>query len=310
MSQKEFLNKDFILNNTLKDSVFTDLFGDTKNILQLYKALHPDDDENITIDDLNNITLHNVVTNGIYNDLGFLVKDKLMILVEAQSTWTNNIIIRGLIYAIHTYYDYIITNDLDVYSSNQVELPKPELYMIYVGDRKDRPDKLNFKDKFFDNKDTDIDATIHVLYGKDDLDDYKDENIINQYIAFCKVYKQQYQKYECYKNPKNGRKAIEETLKTCRDKNVLKTYLKERESEVIDMMSILFDQATVTEIYGKSQLREGEKRGIEKGRAREIIDICSELKMTHEEIVQRLIKKLGIDERKATQYIEDYNTNI
>ncbi len=40
--------------------------------------------------------LENIFTDDIYNDLGFIKGDKLMVLVEAQSTWTANIIIRAV----------------------------------------------------------------------------------------------------------------------------------------------------------------------------------------------------------------------
>ena len=38
------------------------------------------------------ITIYNVLVDGLYNDLGFRVGDRQIILVEAQSTWSVNII--------------------------------------------------------------------------------------------------------------------------------------------------------------------------------------------------------------------------
>ena len=70
-----------VMKRTIKDSVFTNLFQDKKYLLQLYKALHPEDTD-VTEDDLNDITIKNVLTDNIYNDLGFTVGDKLMILVD------------------------------------------------------------------------------------------------------------------------------------------------------------------------------------------------------------------------------------
>lgn len=40
------------------------------------------------------------------NDLGFSVGNRLMVLVESQSTFTMNIIIRAVMYLIQTYHDY------------------------------------------------------------------------------------------------------------------------------------------------------------------------------------------------------------
>ena len=74
-----------VAKHTIKDSVFTNLFKEKKYLLQLYKSLHPEDAE-VTEDELSDITIHNIMTDGIYNDLGFRRGNRLLILVEAQAT--------------------------------------------------------------------------------------------------------------------------------------------------------------------------------------------------------------------------------
>lgn len=71
-----------VMKRTIKDSVFTNLFQDKKYLIQLYKALHPED-KDVTEDKLTDVTIENVLTDNIYNDLGFIVGNRLMILVEA-----------------------------------------------------------------------------------------------------------------------------------------------------------------------------------------------------------------------------------
>ena len=63
---------------------FSDLFQDKKYLLKLYQALHPED-TGTTEDDLVDVTIQNVLTDGLYNDLGFRNKDRVVILAEAQS---------------------------------------------------------------------------------------------------------------------------------------------------------------------------------------------------------------------------------
>lgn len=58
-----------------------------------------------------------MLADDIYNDLGFRVSDRFIILVEAQSTWTANIIIRAFFYLSKTYKDYMDDNGLDIYKS-------------------------------------------------------------------------------------------------------------------------------------------------------------------------------------------------
>ena len=67
---------------------------------ELYLALHPED--SISEDELKTVTLENVLVDDIYNDLGFLAKDTLITMVEAQSTWNWNMALRLLMYYVET----------------------------------------------------------------------------------------------------------------------------------------------------------------------------------------------------------------
>ncbi|MBR1559017.1 MAG: hypothetical protein IJ646_02125 [Clostridia bacterium] len=68
-----------------KNTVFIDLFNIPEYRYQLFQALHPEMDD-VTVDDVKPVTLNPVILNLPYNDLGLLVRDKLIIFVEAQST--------------------------------------------------------------------------------------------------------------------------------------------------------------------------------------------------------------------------------
>ena len=118
--------KSTLVKRNVKDSVFTNLFQYPKYVAQLYEALHPEVGA-VPEDRIEIVTLKNILTDSIYNDLGFTVDGRLVVLVEAQSTWTVNIIIRGLMYLVQTYQDYIEKEQLNVYGSSKLALPKPEL---------------------------------------------------------------------------------------------------------------------------------------------------------------------------------------
>ena len=49
---------------------------------------------------------------------------------------------------------------------------------------------------------------------------------------------------------------MREAIRICKDMNVLKKYLEEREKEVIDIMLTLFDQETATRNYIASEIRD------------------------------------------------------
>ncbi len=60
-----------------------------------------------------------------------------------------------------------------------------------------------------------------MLYQEDE------SNIIGQYIIFCKVYNEQRKKHG------QTKKAVKETIRICKDRNVLKEYLESKEQEVL-----------------------------------------------------------------------------
>jgi hypothetical protein len=90
------------------------------------------------------------------------------------------------------------------------------------------------------------------------------DDIIGQYIIFCHVFDAQTKKYG------RTREAVMETLRICRDRNVLKDYLKKREKEVFNIMIELFNQEHAVQAYGnareKKGIKIGEKRGEKNGK--------------------------------------------
>ena len=245
------LPEDNIAKYTIKDSVFSDLFKIKKYLMQLYRALHPED-EAATEDELTDITIKNVLTDGIYNDLGFLIGRKFVILIEAQSQWTLNIIIRALLYLAQTYHDYFERTNQNLYKSKKVKMPVPELYVIYTGERESVPDTISLSKDFFDGADIAIDVKVKVIC-KSDTDD-----IINQYIIFCKVYNEQMRLYG------RTRKAVTETIRICKDRNVLKEYLESREREVVSIMMSLFDEEEIMRSYIRSERYEAAEENARK----------------------------------------------
>jgi hypothetical protein len=240
LGEEKEKNVDGIVKHTLKDSVFTSLFKEKKYLMQLYQALHPED-RDVTEDDLQDVTVSNVLVNDIYNDIGFRVGSTLLILIESQSTWTVNIIFRALMYLVQTYREYFNETRQNIYNSKKLRMPKPEVYVIYTGDRKTRPEQISFAEEFFDGKETCLDLKVKMIY------DGKEGDIISQYVAFTKVCNEQVKAYG------RTRKAIRATIRICKDKNVLKEYLESREQEVLDMLMELYNQEEVMRSYLESE---------------------------------------------------------
>ena len=138
-------------------------------------------------------------------------------------------------------------------------MPKPELYVIFTGEKpKNPPDTISLSNDFFDGEKIAVDAKVKVLYQEDE------NNIIGQYIIFCKVYNEQRKKYG------QTKKAVTETIRICKDRNVLKEYLENKEQEVVDIMMTLFDDEQILEAYAEdiknSEARENARIMLKNGR--------------------------------------------
>ena len=228
---------------TAKDSVFTSLFREPKYLLQLYQALHPEDHE-ATEDSIKNVTITNVLLDQYYNDVGFQIGEKIVILVEQQSSWSINIVVRCLLYLAQTYQEYFESTKQNVYGSKKLELPKPEMYVIYTGNRKTRPEYLYLSKEFFGGDDSVLDVKVKMIY------DGKEGDIINQYVAFTKIYNEQVKLHG------RTREAVLETIRICKDQNVLSEYLSGREKEVVDIMMTLFNEEYILKTYVESREKE------------------------------------------------------
>lgn len=229
-----------------KDGVFRALFKIKRYLLELYLALHPED-TGVTEDDLHDITLENVIAVKEYNDLGFIVRDRLMILAEAQSTWSDNTLVRMMIYTLHEYYDYITRNTLNLFSTKKLRLPRPELYIIYTGERASRPERLSLRELFWGGEESSLELTARVIYGG------RGDDIIGQYITFAKIFTD-----EAARSRDDLRAAAERTIKRCKSEGVLVDFLSEHEREVYDAVQLFtaefIREAIRLEAYNEGKL--------------------------------------------------------
>ncbi|WP_232616858.1 Rpn family recombination-promoting nuclease/putative transposase, partial [Treponema primitia] len=133
------------MNTKYKDSVFTKLFNDEDRLRELYAAL-----EGIEYDPAISITI-NTLEDVLYmdriNDLSFTVGDKLVFVIEHQSTLNQNMPLRILSYIVRVYEKIIAHRAL--YKTALVKIPKPEFIVLYNGLEK-APEKweLRLSDAF------------------------------------------------------------------------------------------------------------------------------------------------------------------
>ena len=263
------------MKHTVKDSVFTTLFGESKYTLDLYRSLHPEDTET-TEKDIKIITTDNILVSGMFNDLSFLIGLKMMIFAEAQSTFSVKLAIRLFLYYAVSLKEYIDDMEIDLYSDSRIlgyrtkkivdgkviksdpvyNLPTPEFYVIYTGND-DVPDTIDFADLYLPSSDGTKKVTLSVKIIRSSS---REGDFVSQYIRFCKAATEMRRK-----NRDDLNLAVKELTEYCLLNNILADFIKEHENEVYTMMDTLFNQERVTEIHEKNLVWEGYNNGFAEG---------------------------------------------
>ncbi len=262
-------------NRKYKDSVFTVLFNSRESLLELYKVLHPED-TGITINDIEKIALENVLLIRRYNDAAMGVRDKLIILVEQQSTMNPNMPVRLLLYIAGEYEKLIKKNgDLKtLYSKKLIGLPAPEFYVIYTGSEK-CGDYMHLSDAFPEEYKNSLflQLDIKVIKSEDK------NNILGGYITFVK-------KAEELKHTPGYTftDALKETVQWCRQENILAGFMEERSDE---LMSLMLEEWNIEDAI-KYNREDAEEEGMKKGRQEGMVYAYYEMNLSTNEIARKM----------------------
>lgn len=218
------------VNRQAKNSVFLNLFMRKEYQLQLYKELFPQD-TTITEDDLEMITMDNVLTIHPYNDLGLLARGKLIVLAEAQSTWSVNIIFRLADYYFDSAMSYLKIRKADLHSSVKVDVPDVEAFVIYTGRKKVEKDILSLNQEFFGGDPNKPEFKARIIHGE-----YKG-GIIEEYMGFCRIWDENVLKAN---TPEEKQQAVTMTIDLCIQRGYLVRYLEQHRPEVEKIMMTMF----------------------------------------------------------------------
>ena len=140
-----------------------------------------------------------------------------------------------------------------------------------------KPDTISLSKEFFDGADTDIEVKAKVIYESDK------DNIINEYIVFCKVFNEQTKQHGM------TQQAVTETIRICKARSVLREYLAGREKEVVTIMMSLFNEEEIMKSYIRSERHDADvetaKRLLKMGKL-SFEEIASGTGLTIEEVAE------------------------
>ena len=292
-------------NRKYKDSVFVDLFSEDEkakeNFLSLYNALHGT--KLTAVGKLKNIRLEQVLYMAFYNDVSYLVDNRIIVLAEHQSTINPNMPLRCLEY-IGRLYETLFESK-EKYSRKLLNIPTPEFYVFYNGEESYPSDKtLKLSEAFIENTtQANLELTVKVININRQNRHPVLENCqtIQEYSIFVETVR----KWKEI-DPQNGfEKAVEE----CIENNILREYLKRKTKEVINMLLAEYDyetdiavqRAEEREIAFAEGIKRGIKRGIERGIEQGIERGFSEGSYQTKRETAVAFKRLGIDIAKIAE---------
>jgi hypothetical protein len=276
----------YTANEKHKDSVFTFLFSEPDILRELYSAI-----EGITLPpdipiDIN--TLSDVLFRTQRNDLSFMVNDRLIVLIEHQSTINNNIPLRFLMYIGRLYEEIIEVKKR--FQKNLEKIPKPEFIVLYNG-KDPYPDykELKLSDAFKNTEGLKIDLPLELLVQVYNINKGHSHKILNK-SKTLKNYSILIDKVREYEKDNNTLdKALSLAVKYCVDNNILKEFLRKHASEVINMLYAEYsfeEEAAVireeTRIETRDKTRDEERKYF--------LELLNQ-GLTTEEIKQRLYQK-------------------
>ncbi len=270
-----------LANKKYKDSVFTRLFSDKKNLIELYNAIENTNYSANTDIQIN--TLEDVLFMDRVNDISFIIDSKFVVLAEHQTTVNYNMPLRFLMY-IARLYEKMIDNKA-IYRESLIKIPTPEFIVLYNG-KKEQPENrmLKLSDAFIIEKsDIKLEVIVKVIninYGKSKI--LEKSKSLNEYSYFI---------YEIQKYLDEGlplKEAIKNAIQDCIKQNVLKNFLERNGSEVINMLYTEFDIDVAKEVWQEEAKEQGRQEGIvqrNKEIAKSLLDILD---------IETIAKKTGL----------------
>ena len=260
-------------NRKVKASLFAKIFSDKKELLELFNAVNGTEHQDT--DELEINTIEGILYMTTKNDVSFLI-DSAMNLYEQQSTYNPNMPIRGLRYFSQLYNKYIKTHGLNIYSSKLQRLPVPH-YVVFYNGTKDEPDEkyLRLSDAFITESNGDkkrgcLECEVRMLninYGHN-KELMEKSGRLKEYAFFVDKLRKYAKEF-----PSQLELAITKAIDECIAENVLKNFLIEKKSEVLEMLDDLFDKELYEKDLKQIAFEEGEQIGIGKGEHNKLVNL-------------------------------------
>ncbi len=245
-------------NRNYKSSVFTSLFqtckSAKKNSLSLINALHGTDIKDESR--IEHIDIESSIYMGLRNDVSFMLDDRLIVLVEHQSTVNNNMPLRSLMYIARLYERL---TDIDSrYRKKLVKIPTPEIYVFYNGnDEQPEESIMKLSDAFIDLRgEFSLNLTVKVVNIK------PKSKGGSELLDKCSVLREYSELVEIFKDfiSEGVDRPAHEAIKLCMNKGILVDFLMEEGDEVENWLFAEYDRDVDIRIQREEAAEDAEDR--------------------------------------------------
>ncbi len=267
------------VERNFKDTVFVTVFKEKKCLIELYNAIFDTNyDENTPLDI---VTIKDVLFRTLKNDVAFTLGGCIVVLIEHQSTLSDNLPLRDLLY-VSTLFKRMIDSKR-LYRKKALMIPRPQFIVLYNGPT-DMPEyqELRLSDAYLGElREGEEDALqlvvkVYNINSRKNAEILKKCETLRQYSCFVDIMRS-YQKVDRLTN-----ETMVEIMKRCQKDGILTDFFREYGTELIEM---LFKELTREEDLEISRLdgydaglKEGEKSGFSKGEQKAAFEIARNMK--------------------------------
>ena len=245
-----------------QDTVFRAYMNDADRLRDVAGALHGR--TYTSVERVRIVTLDGTFLSQMKNDISFLLAGRHLVFMEHQSTLNQNMPLRCLYYICEQLRQYIPAKSL--YQNKQIPLPRPEFHVFYTGSKDTlETEQMRLSDAYMEGEGDihlEIKVTFHnIAYGSEKML-LRMSRPLHDYSFFL----------NCIKTNIAGGmervRAIREAMRYCMEHDVMKEFLQEHESEVIDMVNFEWNQKDFEDAVREDGIEQGMARGREEGRAK------------------------------------------
>ena len=218
-------------NRKHKDRLFVFLFGNEKFkefTLSLYNAINNTDYKDKELIEFNR--LDDFLYMGVKNDVSFVIADTMNV-YEHQSTLSDNLPFRMVLYTLKLYEPLIEENFSSIYKRRAIRLPKPRLIAFYNGEEEIEDERILLLSDMFEGE-KEIEARVRLLninYGHN-------RELLQKCRPLMEYSKLIYRIRENHSKGMGLYDSIDDAIIDLEDDSIIKPFIVAHKREVVGML--------------------------------------------------------------------------